>query len=74
MTKDLAIVQDVSFVSLTANKRVRLQTETCEICGERSGIETQFALSMSISPGHIIPPLVHTQLYLRVALTRKTNV
>jgi hypothetical protein len=39
----------------------------------QSGTGTGFSPSTSTSPVSIIPPVLHTQLYLHVALTRKTR-
>jgi hypothetical protein len=52
----------------------RSQTSPCEICGGQSGTATSISPSTSVSPVSIIPPMLHTHVYLHVALTRRPKL
>jgi hypothetical protein len=49
------------------------QVSPCAIYGGQSGTETGFPPSSYVSPASIIPPMLHTYLYLRAGLTRTAN-
>ena len=76
-TVSLSIVQVIADAFsrrlLTAEALVRSQVSPCEICGGKIGTGTRFSLSTSDFPV-VIPPILHADPYLYVALTGGTNV
>jgi hypothetical protein len=65
--------QAVSLRPLTAEARVQFQVSRFEICGRQSATGTGFYPSTSVFSGNISQPMLHTHLYLHVAVTGKTN-
>jgi hypothetical protein len=76
-TVSLIIVQVIADAfsqrSVTAEALVRSQVSPREICGGKSDTGVRFSRS---TPGFpvVIPPMLHADLYLYVALCRGTNV
>ena len=60
----------VNFRHRCAEARVRSQAGPSKICCVQSGTGTGFSPVTSASPFSTIPPMLHTHLHLRAALTR----
>jgi hypothetical protein len=57
---------------LIAGTRVLSHVTLCEICGGQSGTGHVFIRVLQFTPDYIIPPMIHIDLHLHVALsTRK---
>jgi len=50
--------------------QVQSKTSPCEACSGQSGTGTGFSGRTGFSPVALIPPMLHTHIYLYVALTR----
>jgi hypothetical protein len=69
-----AMAPAVNHKPLTAETRVRSQASLSRtICGGESGNGKRLSPSTSVSRISIIPLLLHTHLYLHVALTRRIH-
>ena len=67
------IADAYSRLALTAEALVQSQNSPCETCCGKSGTGTSF--SRSTSCFHVvIPPMLHADPYMYVALTRRANV
>ena len=63
----------VSLQPLTTEARVRFQVCPCEVCGGQSVLRLGFFRVRRLSPVSIIPPVLHTDLQLHVAVTSRAK-
>jgi hypothetical protein len=68
-----AMDQAVGLGLLAAEAEIQSPVSPCEICSRQSAAGKSFYQSTSVFPGNIIQPILHTHLYLHVALTRRTS-
>jgi len=68
VTSHLAMAQTVNRRPFTAEDGVRSHVSPCEICSDQNDPGTGFSPNTSI-----FPPMLHTHLHLRLAITRRTN-
>ena len=70
-----AMAQAISRRRVTAEARIPSQASPCEVHVGQNGTGTGFSPStyFGFSPVSIIPPMLHPQPHLHVAVTRRTN-
>jgi hypothetical protein len=70
-----AMAQAISRRRVTAEARIPSQVSPCEVHVGRNGTGTGFSPStyFGFFPVSIIPPMLHPQPHLHVAVTRRTN-
>ena len=68
-----AMAQAISRSAVTVEVRFRSPVCTCEICGRQNGVGQVLLRVLRFCPANILPPVLHTHLYLHVAVTRRTT-
>ena len=61
------------YALLIAGARVLSHVTPCEICGGQSGTGHVFIPVLQFTPDYIIPPMIHIDLHLHVALSMRKN-